>query len=158
MKGGGGGREGTVITVAILPDHKRVHVHPNVWGSCGVVPEGESSILVEEGGEAHSVCQDSSDVGGCIQRTNQLPACLGVVLEEGWGGGGGGGGGGIGGRGYTYLRHVLTMSFRSRSERSAFPSASSAIHTTFREWNKGILQNGTETQTNLGVYRHSRVN
>ena len=62
------------------PDHQRVHVHLDIGSSRGIVPEGEGSILVQESREAECVCQDSSDVRGCVQRANQLSPTLGVVL------------------------------------------------------------------------------
>ena len=69
-----------VCMCAWVPDHQWVHVHLDVGGSRGIVPEGEGSIFVQESREAECVCQDSSDVRGCIQRAYQLPPTLGIVL------------------------------------------------------------------------------
>ena len=63
------------------PFSQRVHVHLDVWSGSGIVPEGESSVLVQESGEAERVCEDTSDVGGCVQRPNQLPPTARIVLH-----------------------------------------------------------------------------
>ena len=62
------------------PFSLRVHVHPDVGSSRGIVPERESSVLVQESGEAEGICEDTSYVGGCVQRCNQLPPTARIVL------------------------------------------------------------------------------
>ena len=63
------------------PDSQGVHIHFEIGSSWGKVPERQGSIFVQECSKAQCISQHSSDIGGSIERANQLPTTLGIVLK-----------------------------------------------------------------------------